>query len=119
MRGWILLGLGASVFYYLATETNKLDGLMAQKDAFQQKIERKFDAISGTKFIKIDKETSQSQLKKKIAHRMSTEELSALDDILKSQNSIQTFEDEYCDGLALKHASLSQDNLQYLCDKLK
>ncbi|MPY26313.1 hypothetical protein FM037_28025 [Shewanella psychropiezotolerans] len=117
MRGWIILGLGAGVLYYLATETNKLDEPMAQTDALLQKIERKLDAMRGTKIIRVDNKTSQ--LKKEISQRMSTGELGALDDILESEYSVQSFKDEYCSGSAPRHESLSRDNLQYICDKLR
>ena len=117
MKGGIILGLGAGVLYYMATETNMLDEPMAQTDAFLQKIERKLDATTGTKIIKVDNKTSQ--LKQEISQRMSTGELGALDDILESEYSVQSFKDEYCNGSAPRHESLSRDNLQYICDKLR
>ncbi|BAJ04284.1 hypothetical protein [Shewanella violacea] len=117
MRGWIILGLGVGVLYYLATETNKLDEPMAQTDALLLKIERKLDAMRGTKIIKVDNKASQ--LKKEISQRMSSGELSALDGILESEYSVQDFKDEYCSGAAPRHESFSRDNLQYICDKLR
>lgn len=117
MRGWIILGLGAGMLYYLATETNTLDEPIAQTNAFLQQIERKLDATRGTKIIRVDNKTSQ--LKKEISQRMSTGELGALDDILESEYSVQSFQDDYCSGSAPRHESLSRDNLQYICDKLR
>ncbi|WP_076416327.1 hypothetical protein [Shewanella sp. UCD-KL12] len=117
MRGWIILGLGAGVLYYLATETNKLDKPIAETDELLHKIERKLHSMTGTKIIKVDNKVSQ--LKKEISQRMSTGELGALDDILESQYSVQEYKKEYCSGSAPRHESLSRDNLQFICDKLR
>ncbi|QFU25053.1 hypothetical protein FM038_024995 [Shewanella eurypsychrophilus] len=117
MRGWIILGLGAGVLYYLATETNKLDEPIARTDALLVKIERKLHAMTGTKIIKVDNKVSQ--LKKEISSRMSTGELGALDDILESEFSVQAYKDDFCNGSAPRHESLSRDNVQYICDKLR
>ncbi|WP_299796759.1 hypothetical protein [uncultured Shewanella sp.] len=117
MRGWIILGLGAGLLYYLATETNKLDEPIAKSDELLQKIERKLDSMTGTKVIRVDNRVSH--LKKEIGQRMSEQELRALDDILASEYSLQEFKEEYCSGSIKKHDSFNKDNLFFICDKLR
>lgn len=117
MRGWIILGLGVGLLYYVATETNKLDEPIAQSEALLQKIERKIQAMTGTTIIKANNRVSK--LKQEIAERLSPSELSALDEILDSEDSLGEFKTEYCAGSSLKHKSLSQENIDFICDKLR
>ncbi|RTR27404.1 hypothetical protein [Shewanella atlantica] len=117
MRGWIILGLGAGLLYYVATETNKLDEPIAKSDELLQKIERKLDSLTGTKIIRVDNRIAH--LKKEIGQRMSERELLALDKILASEYALQDFKDEYCSGKAKQHDSFNKDNLFFICDKLK
>lgn len=117
MRGWIILGIGAGLLYYVATETNKLDEPIAKSDELLQKIERKLDSLTGTKIIRVDSRVAH--LKKEIGQRMSERELLALDKILASEYALQDFKDEYCSGKAKQHGSFSKDNLFFICDRLK
>jgi len=117
MRGWIILGAGVGLLYYLATETDKLDEPMAQTDALMTKIERKLDSMTGTKLIKADKHISQ--LKTEIANRMTKVELAALDGILESEHTVLEFKDEYCGDSPSRFMALSKDNQIFICDKLR
>jgi|GEM_PF-967642 len=117
MRGWITLGLGAGLLYYVATETNKLDEPIAKSNEILQKIERKLDSITGTRVIKVDNHIAH--LKKEIGERMSKRELQALDDILVSEYTLQEFKDDYCGGKTKQHDYFNKENLFFICDKLK
>ncbi|MCZ4338475.1 hypothetical protein [Shewanella colwelliana] len=117
MRGWIILGVGVGLLYYLATETDKLDEPMAQTDALMKKIERKLDSMTGTKIIKVDSHISQ--LKTEIANRLTKAELAALDSILESEQTVLEYKDEYCGGKASRFSDLSKDNQIFICDKLR
>ena len=117
MRGWIILGLGVGLLYYAATETNKLDEPIAQSEALLKNIERKIHAMTGTTAIKNN--DNRSQLKQEIAKRLSPRELTELDKILDSNDSLQEFKSEYCGASADKHENLSQENIYFICDKLR
>lgn len=117
MRGWIILGLGVGLLYYTATETNKLDEPIAQSEALLQKIEHKIQAMTGTAAIKTN--DRMPKIKQEIAERLSPNELNALDNILDSKDSLGKFKAEYCSGSTLKHKSLSQENIYFICDKLR
>jgi hypothetical protein len=117
MRGWIILGVGVGLLYYLATETDKLDEPIAQTDALMAKIERKLDAMTGTKIIKVDRQLSQ--LKTDIANRLTKVELAALDGILASEQTLLEFKEEYCGDNASRFTVLSKENQTFICDKLR
>ncbi|GIU02747.1 hypothetical protein [Shewanella algidipiscicola] len=117
MRGWIILGAGAGLLYYLATETNKLDEPMAQADALMQKAERKLDSMTGTKIIKVDNHLSQ--LKAEIANRLNKAEQAALEDIFESEQSVMAYKQQYCGDNASRFTILSRDNQLFICDKLR
>ncbi|WP_394390467.1 hypothetical protein [Shewanella woodyi] len=116
MRGWIILGLGVGLLYYVATETNKLDEPIAQSEAMLEETVRKIQGMTGTTAIKTNDKVPQ--LKREIAERLSPKELSTLDQIISSPSSLRSFKEEYCSGITPKHDSLSQENIYFVCDKL-
>ena len=117
MRGWIILGAGIGLLYYLATETDKLDEPIAQTDALLKRIERKLDSMTGTQIIRVDKNIAM--FKTQIAERLTRQELAALDDILESRDTVIEFKEKYCDNSNNRFDKLSKDNQQFICDKLR
>ena len=116
MKGWILIALVAGGVYYLATKTDKLDEPIAQTEVMLKKIEHKLDAMTGTQIIRIDKK--KSQLLASIGDRLSSAELSELDNVLSTPDDFTEFKTQYCDGNVLSHPVFSRDNLQFICDNL-
>ncbi|MCE9680589.1 hypothetical protein LZP69_15665 [Shewanella sp. AS1] len=117
MKGWIILGLGIGLIYYLVTETNKLDEPIDKTSAILKKIERKLDSMTGTRIIKVDHPISH--LKKEIADRLSRAELLALDGILETKESVAEFRDEYCSSPQRRFTELTKENQTFICDKIR
>ncbi|MFT5235457.1 MAG: hypothetical protein ACI90A_000820 [Shewanella sp.] len=117
MRGWIILGLGVALLYYTATETNKLDETIAQSKAMLHKVEHKIKSMTGTTAITVNKEVP-IQIHN-IAERLSPNELNVLNAILSSTSSQQEFKTEYCSSSAVKHKSISKENIYFICDNIE
>ncbi|GGI88978.1 hypothetical protein GCM10007978_28330 [Shewanella hanedai] len=116
MRGWIVLGLGVGLLYYTATETNKLDETIAQSESMLHKVQSKIQDMTGTTAIKTNDRLPI--LTQEIAERLSPSELSALNDILDSPDSLEEFKASYCSSSTPEHKSLSQENIYFICDKI-
>lgn len=117
MKGWFLIALVIGVIYYLVTETDKLDQPIAQTDKLLLNIEQKIKSMTGTTLIRVDKSTQN--IKQDISERMSDAELSALDSILESKETLLEFKASYCSGSDKTHAQFSKDNLYFICDKIQ
>lgn len=116
MKGWIILALLAGALYYLYTETDKLDAPIEGAEALLSKIERKLDAMTGTKIIKLDRKVAA--LKSEIAERLSTAELEELDQVLSSVDTLEDFKTNHCYSLSTSGTPFSKENLEFICDKL-
>ncbi|QSX30072.1 hypothetical protein JYB88_18180 [Shewanella cyperi] len=116
MKGWIILALVAGGLYYLYTETDKLDEPIAQTEEILKKIERKLDAMTGTRIIRVDRNVAQ--LKSELASRFTPSELSEFNSVLSNRDTLEDFKEEYCGSSNATHPIFSNDNLLYLCDHL-
>ena len=115
MRGWIILAMIAGGIYYFATETDKLDKPIDDIKSLLNKVDRKFDSMTGTKIIRVDKYIPQ--MKKEIYDRLSAIEIRELDGVFTSDEAISEFKKQYCHS-GVHHPVFTKDNLQYICDKL-
>ncbi|QSX37253.1 hypothetical protein [Shewanella sedimentimangrovi] len=116
MKGWIILALVAGGLYYLYTETDKLDEPIAQTEEILKKIERKLDAMTSTRVIRVDRNIAK--LKSELADRFTPSELSEFNSVLFNEDSLKDFKEEYCGSSNATHPIFSSENLLYLCDHL-
>lgn len=116
MKGWIILALLAGALYYLYTETDKLDALIAEVQTIIKDVKNKAQSISGTQIIKIDQQLAKAR--KEIVERLSAPELEEFNKIPFTPDAIADFKKTYCGTKAPEHPVFSRDNLLYICDHL-
>ncbi|WP_394132182.1 hypothetical protein [Shewanella maritima] len=116
MRGWIGLAIIAGIIYYFATETDKLDEPIEFITNMFTQAERKLDSVTGTKIQRVDKRIPA--IKADLSRRLNVAELAELDNILKSNYSLEDFTQTYCSESNAQHEIFTRDNLRYICDQL-
>lgn len=116
MKGWIILGIAVGTVYYFATETDKLDKPIAQAESALKTVERKVESMTGTTIIKVDKRVEN--LKAELASRLSTKEITALDELLTDTHSIEDFKEDFCENIETSTGLFTKENLRYICDSL-